>query len=78
MEACERGLEQAPGDPQLLGGRGLARALTGDLAGARADLEAGQAAEWVPDRARREEWIEALGRGENPFTRELLQSMRGQ
>jgi hypothetical protein len=77
MEACERGLEQAPGDPRLLGGRGLARALTGDFDGARADFEAGQAAPWVEDRARREEWIEALGHGENPFTPELLQSMRG-
>jgi len=76
-EACERGLELAPGDPALLGGRGIARALAGDLAGARADFEAAQAAEWVSDRARRDEWIETLGRGENPFTPELLESMRG-
>jgi hypothetical protein len=77
MKACERGLERAPGDPGLLDGRGLARALTGDLAGARADFEAGQAAPGVADRARRQEWIAALARGDNPFTSKLLESLRG-
>jgi hypothetical protein len=69
MEACESGLELAPTDSRLLLGRGLARALTGDLAGAQADLEASRAA--------RPEWIAALHRGENPFTPETLESLRG-
>jgi hypothetical protein len=76
IEACDRGLELSPGDSGLLAGRGLVRALTGDLAGARADLEAAQAAGGSRDRERRQAWIEALGRGENPFTPELLESMR--
>jgi hypothetical protein len=67
----------APGYPGLQSSRTLARALTGDLAGARADLESVQAREGTSNRARRDEWIQALRRDENPFTPEVLESLRG-
>jgi hypothetical protein len=73
--ACDRGLAIAPGDDGLQEARGLARALTGDLEGARGDLEAVQA-RGDGDRALRQEWIDALGHGENPFTPEVLDSLR--
>ena len=71
-------MELDPGAGGVWVGRGLARALTGNLAGARADFEASLAA--TPsdeEHALRREWAEALRRGENPFTPELLEELRG-
>jgi hypothetical protein len=76
LEACDRGLDVAPGDPALRNARSLARALTGDLAGARADLQAGLDDPWRADRDTREGWIEVLGRGLNPFTAEEIERLR--
>ena len=59
--------------------RGLARALTGDYAGAIADFEAFVA--WTSDdedRLQRQGWIDALRVGENPFTPDLLRKLREQ
>lgn len=77
LGACDRMVELTP-----YGGardvRGLARALTGDVGGAIQDFEA--FVEWTnddTDRARRQEWIEALQRGESPFTPEVLDALRG-
>jgi len=75
--ACDRGVELARRYPGLLVSRALARALTGELAGALADLEEAPAAGWMEDRARTAGGIEALRRGENPFTPEVLGSLRG-
>ena len=77
LEACERMVELTPyGGAQDV--RGLARALTGDVEGAVADFEAFIAwTESDPDRTLRQEWIEALRRGEDPFTPELLESLSG-
>jgi hypothetical protein len=77
LEACERGLELEPDSPGLRTGRGVARALAGDLEGARRDLEAVQAGLGDEERSRRLEWIDALARGANPFTAELLATLRG-
>ncbi len=55
----------------------LARALTGDVAGAIDDFEAYVA--WTGndrDRAQRQGWIDALRAGQNPFTSELLERLR--
>ncbi len=76
LEACDRGLEVASEHPGLQNARALARALTGDLAGARADLEARLDSPWIASTERRREWVETLGRGENPFTPEVLASLR--
>lgn len=56
--------------------RGLARALTGDLEGAIDDFEALVAGTSYDDsRAQRQGWIDALRRGENPFTPEVLRAL---
>lgn len=78
MTACERAVELEPDNGVYRQSRGLARALTGDAEGAIQDLEAflpGEVSE--EDRSLRQGWIEALRRGENPFTPELLRSLRG-
>ena len=79
LAACERAVALAPGHGGTADSRGLARALTGDLAGAIADFEAFVA--WTSDnepRAQRQSWIEALRAGENPFTDEVLLRLRRQ
>ena len=79
MDACEQAVALAPDNGDIRDSRGLARALTGDSAGAIADFEAFVA--WTSNsgaREQRQDWIEALRRGENPFTQELLEALRGQ
>jgi hypothetical protein len=59
--------------------RGLARTLTGNIAGAIEDFQA--FVEWTTDekaKAQRQQWIEALQKGENPFTPEVLKQLRTQ
>ncbi len=56
--------------------RGLARALTGDVEGAIVDFEVFIAETAYDDgRAVRQGWIDALRRGENPFTPEVLRAL---
>ena len=78
MTACEQAVARAPAAQGLFrGARGVARALTDDFEGAIADFEAFVA--WTTsgrDRRQRREWIDALRAGENPFTPELLESLR--
>lgn len=78
MAACEQAVALAPDRGNIRDSRGLARALTGDVAGAIDDFEAFVA--WTGgDRSRvqRQEWIDALRAGENPFTSEVLRALRG-
>ena len=78
MAACEQAVALAPDHGGIRDSRGLARALTGDVAGAIDDFEAFVA--WTGgDRARaqRQDWIAALRAGRNPFTKELLERLRG-
>ncbi len=77
MAACEQAVALAPDYGGMRGSRGLARALTGDVAGAIDDFEAFVA--WTRNdraRAQRQDWIVALRAGQNPFTPELLERMR--
>jgi hypothetical protein len=79
MFACEEAAVLEPKNIYILDSRGLARALTGDISGAIADFKV--YLEWAYDeaaKAQRQEWIEALRRGENPFTPELLEELRGE
>ena len=79
MTACEQAVALAPDNGDIRDSRGLARALTGDVAGAIADFQTYVA--WTSDeqlRAQRQGWIEALRRGENPFTPEVLEALRRQ
>ncbi len=77
MFACEKAIALAPGDSFFLDSRGLARALIGDTQGAISDFKA--YVEWTSNeegKAERQAWIAALERGENPFTPEVLESLR--
>lgn len=80
--ACELALEMDPENGSIRDSRGLARALTGDFEGAIEDFQF--YVTWAPDHqgtpeaiARREEWIEALQAGNNPFDETLLAELRG-
>ena len=78
MAACEQAVALAPDRGNIRDSRGLARALTGDVAGAIDDFEAFVA--WTGgdrSRAQRQDWIDALRAGRNPFTKELLERLRG-
>ena len=69
ISACDTAVAVAPGKVWARDGRGVARALTGDRAGAIEDF---QAFIKGPDSAeykkQRQGWIDALKKGENPFT----------
>ena len=88
MPACERAVEMEPNNAEYHDARGVARALTGDAAGAIDDFTF--YVEWVEEhalsedrflqnkRAERERWIAALRNGENPLTPGLLEALRNE
>jgi tetratricopeptide (TPR) repeat protein len=84
LAACDKMVE-VDGRPVVLGRRGLARALVGDNAGAIADFQA--YIDWLKQQnfppetkesllTSRQQWIEALKAGENPFTEAELKRLR--
>ncbi|NEQ11683.1 MAG: hypothetical protein F6K37_39170, partial [Moorea sp. SIO4E2] len=91
MDACEKAIVKDPENQKFhQGNRGLARALTGDTAGAISDFQA--SVEWRDQiypsiesherRARlqyhkrqRQKWIDQLRAGKNPFTEEVLKDL---
>ena len=77
MTACDQGVALAPNGVLTRDGRGIARALTGDFEGAIGDFEA-YVAQTSDDqvRAQRRGWLTALRKGENPFTSELVETLR--
>ncbi|MEL7039262.1 MAG: tetratricopeptide repeat protein, partial [Cyanobacteria bacterium J06592_8] len=77
MFACEKAVNLAPKNGYVVDGRGLARALTGDIQGAIADFQF--YIEWTKNednKAQRQDWIKKLQAGENPFTDEVLKELR--
>ena len=86
--ACEKAIELQP-DGRYHDDRGLARALTGNTAGAIQDFEIflewanlekdhreqAQVDRWF---ATRPLWIEALNQGDNPFTPEVLEELKNE
>jgi tetratricopeptide (TPR) repeat protein len=78
MDACEEAVALSPNSANIRDSRGVARALTGDLDGAIADLSLFvERTENAEARAQRRAWIEALEAGQNPLTTEVLASLRG-
>jgi len=80
MPACEKAVERtAPSDQYyaaVRSARGLARALTGDLEGAAADLEPSvDPDEDEEDAGPVRQWVDALRNGRNPFTPAVLESL---
>jgi tetratricopeptide (TPR) repeat protein len=79
MEACEKAVALDPQNFQYRDSRGLARALTGNVTGAIEDFQFFvEKTEDADRKAQRQRWIEALRKGENPFTAEVLKELRGQ
>ncbi|NEP29834.1 MAG: hypothetical protein F6K49_51030 [Moorea sp. SIO3I6] len=76
MDACEKAVAKEPEHVGILDSRGLARALTGDTAGAISDFQAFVDStshdEW---KAKRQKWIDELRAGKNPFTEEVLEGL---
>lgn len=78
LHACDRAVAMAPDNHEFKDSRGLVRGLLGDADGAIGDFEF--FIERVPNpnrKAQRQGWVEALRAGENPFTPELLEELRG-
>jgi WD40 repeat protein/O-acetyl-ADP-ribose deacetylase (regulator of RNase III)/tetratricopeptide (TPR) repeat protein len=76
MDACETAVALEPENGKFRDSRGLARALTGNMAGAIEDFQA--FVDWTKDeekRLKRQRWIDALRAGENPFTEEEIESL---
>ena len=76
MDACEKAVAKAPEDGDILDSRGLARALTGDTAGAISDFK--EFVDWSDNdelKAKRQKWIDELRAGKNPFTEEVLKGL---
>jgi regulator of sirC expression with transglutaminase-like and TPR domain len=77
LYACENAVKLIPNHGVMHDSRGLARALTGNPKGAIEDFEA--YLKWsIKDDAKgkRQKWIEALRKGENPFTQKELDSLK--
>ena len=83
MPFCERAVELAPTAKKdwVRDSRGLAKALRGDYSGAIEDFKAyveGSKANNMFEKygQKREEWINALEAGKNPFNAETLEALR--
>ncbi|MFQ4137650.1 pentapeptide repeat-containing protein [Nodosilinea sp. PGN35] len=88
--ASEKAVNAEPDGPIYRDTRGLVRALTGDLQGAIDDFESVlekigdnrvygsvyRALGYTDDTQQRREWLEVLRLGQNPFTPEVLESLR--
>lgn len=72
LDACETAVSLAPDNINIIDSRGLARALAGDTAGAIEDFSTfvERAGEDLR-KFQRQEWIDALKKGDNPFTPEV-------
>jgi TonB family protein len=77
MFACEQAVALKPLLASTREARGLARAMTSDYAGAIEDFEQSAArATTSEERAQRLSWIATLRSGRNPFTEEVLRTLR--
>jgi len=74
LSACNQAVEIDPENVEILDSRGLARALSGDITGAIDDFSVFIEATTDENRRyQRQNWVEMLKAGENPFTPEVLQ-----
>ncbi|MFM7450529.1 MAG: AAA-like domain-containing protein, partial [Leptolyngbyaceae cyanobacterium] len=74
--ACDKAVAL---DPKSIGNRGLARALTGNFPGAISDFTTFMnATDDTKLKVQLQAWIRDLQAGKNPFTPEVLKSLRGQ
>ncbi len=82
MEACERGVELAPDNGMYRDSRGLARALTGDYAGAIEDFRFfvtwSKSAGYETLASKREAWITELEAQRDPFDEATLEELQNE
>jgi WD40 repeat protein len=80
IHACDLGVARSHGASYARDSRGVARAITGDTAGALADfvvfIDDKEQEEY--QRLQRTEWVGSLRAGTNPFTRETLRGLLSQ
>lgn len=77
LDICEQAVRLEPDNADIRDSRGLARALTGDFEGAILDFQ--YFVEHSSDSdavAKRKQWILELQKGNNPFTPEVLDSLK--
>ena len=76
ISACDTAVALAPGNGDVRDSRGVARALTGDTAGAIEDFQAFiEGTDSAEAKKRRQGWIDALKKGENPFTEKEIDNL---
>jgi Tol biopolymer transport system component len=76
LPACEEAVKLSPNSTYIRDSRGLARALSGNIQGAILDFQYvvdNDSGDWVKERR---QWIEDLKAGKNPFTPEVLESLK--
>jgi hypothetical protein len=83
LDACEQAVKLASNNGEYHDSRGLARALTGDTAGAIEDFNAyimWAQQKQFPDNEiiRRRDWIATLQSGRNPFDQATLEALRNE
>jgi TonB family protein len=76
LPACEEAVAEDSTNASWRDSRGLARALTGDTKGAIADFQYYVDNSFSIDTEQRATWIEQLSAGGNPFTAEVLESLK--
>ncbi len=77
--ACEKAVKLAPNEGYIRDSRGLARALTGNFQGAIEDFQVFiESTDDAEKKAQRESWVKDLQAGNNPFTPEELEKLRGE
>ena len=82
LPACEQALADDSYNADAAEARAIARALTGNLAGAAEDLQSyitaneNSAYPWISEGLpQRRAWLATLRRGENPFTEAVLEEL---
>lgn len=82
-DACDRAVALQPDNGAIYDGRGIARASTGDYAGAIEDLQ--YFVDWSKENdlhgeyiVKREAWIIALEAGRNPFDEATLEALKNE
>ncbi|GET35472.1 nSTAND1 domain-containing NTPase [Microseira wollei] len=76
MKACENAVTVAPKNGEFRDSRGIARAMTGNTAGAIEDFQAFiKSTGSDEEKKQRQGWIDALKAGKNPFTQEEIKRL---
>ncbi|MCP4695634.1 MAG: hypothetical protein GY862_02125 [Gammaproteobacteria bacterium] len=79
LSSCEKAVKLAPDDYGIRDNRAFARALTGNIQGAIMDFQFYiEKANNKKHKAKRQVWVKALQKGDDPFTPELLEEFKYQ